>query len=496
MNYRYRAMTQDGQKLQGIIDANDERQARLRLREEGLFLLDIRPQKSSGVKTRRPRISHSELTLFTRQLATLSAAALPLEESLAVIGQQSSNNRLADVLNQVRSAILEGHPLSDALQHFPTLFDSLYRTLVKAGEKSGLLAPVLEKLADYNENRQKIRRKLIQSLIYPCMLTTVAIVVVIILLTAVVPKITEQFVHMKQQLPLSTRILLGLSDTLQRTGPTLLATVFIVAVGFWLWLKRGNNRHRFHAMLLRVALIGPLICAINSARYLRTLSILQSSGVPLLDGMNLSTESLNNLEIRQRLANAAENVRQVLVHFWQKKYAWHDTVPLILCVAAAIACALAPFTPIVTGALFLYFCFALTLSVIDFRTQLLPDKLTLPLLWLGLVFNAQSGLIDLHDAVYGAVAGYGVLWCVYWGVWLVCHKEGLGYGDFKLLAAAGAWCGWQTLPMILLIASLGGIGYAIVSQLLQRRTITTIAFGPWLAFGSMINLGYLAWISY
>ncbi len=175
MNYRYRAMTQDGQKLQGIIDANDERQARLRLREEGLFLLDIRPQKSSGVKTRRPRISHSELTLFTRQLATLSAAALPLEESLAVIGQQSSNKRLGDVLNQVRSAILEGHPLSDALQHFPTLFDSLYRTLVKAGEKSGLLAPVLEKLADYNENRQKIRSKLIQSLIYPCMLTTVAI---------------------------------------------------------------------------------------------------------------------------------------------------------------------------------------------------------------------------------------------------------------------------------------------------------------------------------
>lgn len=112
-------------------------------------------------------------------------------------------------------------------------------------------------------------------------------------------------------------------------------------------------------------------------------------------------------------------------------------MPLILCVAAAIACALAPFTPIVTGALFLYFCFVLTLSVIDFRTQLLPDKLTLPLLWLGLVFNAQYGLIDLHDAVYGAVAGYGVLWCVYWGVWLVCHKEGLGYGDFKLLAAAG-----------------------------------------------------------
>lgn len=119
MNYRYRAMTQDGQKLQGIIDANDERQARLRLREEGLFLLDIRPQKSSGVKTRRPRISHSELTLFTRQLATLSAAALPLEESLAVIGQQSSNKRLGDVLNQVRRPSLKGIPFPMHYSIFP-----------------------------------------------------------------------------------------------------------------------------------------------------------------------------------------------------------------------------------------------------------------------------------------------------------------------------------------------------------------------------------------
>mgnify|MGYP000618175456 CR=1 FL=1 len=99
-------------------------------------------------------------------------------------------------------------------------------------------------------------------------------------------------------------------------------------------------------------------------------------------------------------------------------------------------------------------------------------------------------------AVYGAVAGYGVLWCVYWGVWLVCHKGGVADGDFKRTGRCRRMVCWQTLPMILLIASLGGIGYAIVSQLLQRRTITTIAFGPWLALGSMINLGYLAWISY
>ncbi|MBY8614580.1 type II secretion system F family protein [Escherichia coli] len=187
MNYRYRAMTQDGQKLQGIIDANDERQARLRLREEGLFLLDIRPQKSSGVKTRRPRISHSELTLFTRQLATLSAAALPLEESLAVIGQQSSNKRLGDVLNQVRSAILEGHPLSDALQHFPTLFDSLYRTLVKAGEKSGLLGTLMVRAADNQETLQQNRIALTLSIFEPALIITMALIVLFIVVSVLQP---------------------------------------------------------------------------------------------------------------------------------------------------------------------------------------------------------------------------------------------------------------------------------------------------------------------
>lgn len=181
---------------------------------------------------------------------------------------------------------------------------------------------------------------------------------------------------------------------------------------------------------------------------------------------------------------------------WRKKWAWYDTLAILLCTVTAIVFVLLPLPQMIALALYIYFCFALTLSIIDFRSLLLPDKLTLPLLWLGLLFNTHFNLVELSDAIYGAVAGYGVLWCVYWGVWLVSHKEGLGYGDFKLLAAAGAWCGWQTLPMILLVASLGGIFYAIFLQRWQRKPITAIAFGPWLAFSSMINLGYLAWITY
>lgn len=310
MKFRYQAMTVAGQKKQGTLEATDERHARQQLRESGLYLLNMKAQRATLFQKRQIKISNSELTLFTRQLATLCSAALPLEESLSVIARQSASKKLHEILGQIRTAILEGHTLSDALGYFPAIFDSLYRTLIKAGEKSGMLAPVMEKLADYNESRQQTRAKLIQSLIYPVMLTSVAIVVVIILLTTVVPRVAEQFIHMKQQLPLTTRTLLAISSTLQRVGPTFLIILVLATCGFLYWLKRGNHRYRFHAALLRFTFPGRLLCAINCARYLRTLSILQASGVPLLEGMKLATESISNLAARQRLEVAAEDVRQ------------------------------------------------------------------------------------------------------------------------------------------------------------------------------------------
>lgn len=310
MKFRYQAMTASGQKKHGTLEATDERQARLYLRENGLYPLAIRPLRQSLLRARAVTISNSELTLFTRQLATLCSSALPLEESLAVITRQSASKKLNAILGQVRKAIIEGNTLANALGRFPAVFDALYRTLVKAGEKSGTLAPVMEKLADYNERRQQIRARFIQSLIYPLILTVVAVLVVIILLTTVVPRIAEQFIHMKQQLPFSTRALLSISDALQRFGPAILAGLMLIAAGFLYWLKRGNHRHRFHAALLRVVVGGNVICALNCARYLRTLSILQSSGVALLEGMHLATESVSNLEMRQRLSAAAEHVRQ------------------------------------------------------------------------------------------------------------------------------------------------------------------------------------------
>ena len=315
MIYQWRAMDANGVKRQGTLEASNLKAAREALREQGLFPVAIDEKKGlslrqAGLLPKRVRLKGHELSLFPRQLATLASASLPLEEALHVIARQNKNNNMGRILTDLRERILSGHPLSDALSAWPHVFDSIYRTLVKAGEKSGQLGLVLEKLADYNEVRQKTRSALIQALVYPTMLTSVAIAVVTILLTAVVPKVVEQFVHMKQQLPLTTRILLAISDSLQTYGFALVLLMLTSAGAFHFWRRRPLNRHRMDRKLLDFPMLRGLIRAINCARYLRTLSILQASGVPLLEGMNLSTEGIANIEIRQRLTEAADRVRQ------------------------------------------------------------------------------------------------------------------------------------------------------------------------------------------
>lgn len=312
MKFRWQALDSDGKRQSGEIEADSPRQVREQLRERGLLpqKIDEKRAPATSLLRRRASVGHADLALLTRQLATLTAAALPLEEVLLVIARQSRHGGLKHILEQVREKILAGYSLADALQAWPRLFDPVYRTLVKAGEKSGQLGLVLEKLADYNEIRQRMRAKFTQALIYPVMLSSVAIAVVIILLTTVVPKVTEQFITMKQQLPATTRILLAISNGLQTWGPGLLLAALLASGGFIVWLRRPGNRCRFHRQLLERRLTRELLRAINGARYLRTLSILQCSGVPLLEAMHIALEGISNLEVRQRLGQAAERVTQ------------------------------------------------------------------------------------------------------------------------------------------------------------------------------------------
>mgnify|MGYP003610160763 FL=1 len=314
--FAYQALDANGRRKEGMIEADSPRQARQVLREQGLTPVEL-TEASEKVKQQtqrkswlQPRVSTAELALLTRQLATLVAAALPVEEALKAVAQQTEKAKISTLIAAVRSKVLEGHSLADGMSAFPYVFDQLYRAMVAAGEKSGHLDTVLNRLADYTEQRQQMKTKLLQAMIYPVILTLVAISVIAILLATVVPKVVEQFVHMKQELPFSTRFLMGASDIVRDYGLWAVLLIALLLVIWRQWLAKPENQRRYHAMLLRMPVIGRVSRGLNTARFARTLSILNSSAVPLLEGMSISGEVLSNHEAKIRLQAASERVRE------------------------------------------------------------------------------------------------------------------------------------------------------------------------------------------
>jgi len=314
--YEYQALDAKGRRKHGVLEADSARLVRQQLRDQGLTPLEVTEtvekarREASGFSLFRPSMSTGDLALITRQLATLVAAALPIEESLKAVAEQCEKPKQRTLISAVRGKVLEGHAMAEAMATFPSVFDQLYRAMVAAGEKSGHLEKVLNRLADYTEQRQQMKNKLMQAMIYPIVLTLVAVGVIAILLSSVVPKVVEQFVHMKQQLPLSTRILMGASDFVRDYGLVVVLLLGCALLFFRWWNRKPERRIRYHALLLRLPVIGRVARGINTARYARTLSILNSSAVPLLEGMRISGEVLTNDYARARLVAASERVRE------------------------------------------------------------------------------------------------------------------------------------------------------------------------------------------
>ncbi len=314
--FEYVALDGKGRRKQGVLEADSGRQVRQQLREQGLTPLEVTEavekvrREAQGFSLFRPTISTGELALITRQLSTLVAASLPIEEALKAVAQQCEKPRLRTLMAAVRGKVVEGHGLADSMAGFPSIFDQLYRAMVAAGEKSGHLDKVLNRLADYTEQRQKMKSKLMQAMIYPVMLTLVAIGVISVLLSSVVPKVVEQFIHMKQELPFSTRFLMGASDFVRDFGLGIVVLVIGALFVFRWWNQKPERRLRYHALLLRMPVVGRVSRSLNTARFARTLSILNSSAVPLLEGMRISGEVLTNDLARERLVEASERVRE------------------------------------------------------------------------------------------------------------------------------------------------------------------------------------------
>ncbi len=314
--YEYTAVDPSGKQHKGVLEGDTPRQVRQLLRDRELLPLAVSEiasqEKQGGQRTLSLRrgISPTDLALVTRQLATLVRSGMPLEEALLAVGQQSEKPRLKSILLGVRSRVMEGHTLADGLADFPQAFPDIYRATVAAGEQSGHLDAVLERLADYAESRQQLRQKIAGAMVYPIILTVVAVFIVGLLLVYVIPKVVHVFDNFNQELPGLTSTLIAISDFLQAYG--LLTLVILAGLVFAVsrWLRNPDIRRSFHRNLLRLPLFGQLVKGLNTARLTKTFSILAGSGVPILESMRISGNVISNIPMREAVGDAALRVRE------------------------------------------------------------------------------------------------------------------------------------------------------------------------------------------
>ena len=315
--FRYEAVDSLGATRKGVVNADSARAARSDLRTQGLVPIAvdaIASQLDASGETRRrgfgDRLSTVELSLFTRQLASLLEASLPLEQAFTALLEQAERSYVRDLIASIRSEIMAGASLSDALAQHPRDFADIYRALVASGEQIGQLSRVLSRLADYIERRNSLVQKVRLAFTYPAIVTVVAFAIVIYLLTYEVPQIVSVFANTKQKLPLLTVIMLAISDFVRSYG--LIVAAVVVAL-FWAWrtaLKNPDVKLRWHRWLLTAPMYGKFERSLNTARFASTLAITTGSGVPILRALQTSRDTLSNMAMRSQVEEAAASVRE------------------------------------------------------------------------------------------------------------------------------------------------------------------------------------------
>ena len=321
--FEYLALTPAGKKKKGVLSGDNAKSVRAELRESGLTPLEVEPvHKGTGSnrtstavlasqkRGSRQKMSSMELAVMTRQFATLLESGMPIEQSLTGLVEQAEQYRIKSILTGVRAAIIEGGTLADGMRQFPRAFSELYTASVAAGEQTGHLESVLERLADYTEARQGLQQRISTALVYPVILTVVSILIVIALMAYVVPKVVQVFDDTGQTLPYLTQIMIGISDFIVNHGYIVAIVLIFTGLIFSIALRKPGPQLAFHRFILRFPLTRRLSTSLNTSRMARTMSILIGSGVPLISAIKSSAEVVSNQIIRKALEATAEDVQQ------------------------------------------------------------------------------------------------------------------------------------------------------------------------------------------
>ena len=313
--FEYVALDKSGKESKGLLEGDTAKHVRQILRDRHMF--PVKVTEIASKESRRQRtfsikrgMSAGDLALVTRQLATLSQAGLPLEEALLAVSQQNEDPRVQSILLGVRSRVMEGHTLADGLADFPQAFPELFRATVAAGEQSGHLDAVLERLAEFTESRQILQQQVKNALIYPIALVITAIGIISFMLAYVVPKVVYIFESYDQQLPLLTRIMIASSDFIRDYWMALIVFIVAVVVGTRQLLKKDGPKRKYHQLLLRLPVVRKLTRGINTARFTQTLSILAGSGVPILEALRIASQVVVNVPMREAVEEASLRIRE------------------------------------------------------------------------------------------------------------------------------------------------------------------------------------------
>ncbi|SAK42570.1 general secretion pathway protein F [Caballeronia arationis] len=314
--FRFEAIDQAGKTQKGVLDADSARAARGHLRTQGLTPLVVEPagSRTRGERQQRlslgRRLSQREQAILTRQLASLLIAGLPLGETLAVLTEQSERDYIRELMAAIRAEVLGGHSFANALAQHPKDFPEIYRALVAAGEHTGKLGLVLSRLADYIEQRNALKQKIILAFTYPAIVTLIAFGIVTFLLSYVVPQVVNVFASTKQALPVLTVMMMALSGFVRSYWWAVLIGVVLLAWIIKSILARPGPRMAFDRWLLTAPLVGKLVRGYNTVRFASTLAILTAAGVPILRALQAAGETLSNTAMRENVDDAIVRVRE------------------------------------------------------------------------------------------------------------------------------------------------------------------------------------------